>query len=602
MATDDKRIIIRIDVVEKNASVNINKTKKSVDGLASSTQKLAKATNNNRAQSGLNNAILIETGRVASDASFGIQGIANNIGRLTELFQEFSRTGAGGVRGAFVQLGKSLMGVGGLIVGFQLLLSFGPKIVKKFKEMRTAASELGGAFDGLGERASKTAGRFEIYIKTIQSSTKSDEEKKDAIEALNKEFPDYIRALDDAGVSLEDVANKTEGATKQNDLYRKSIVKLAMSQAAFDKIQEIQGKIIEIQTERNNKAQEEFGKTTEQLRKDIENYNSAQKENLAITGTTVGTLQDLNKEEKELLNFRRDEEEQLTRQINSLLPYIDIQKEEVKIKRKSNRLSEEKNKYDMLEVGNFNHLIDLIKEAGRMREFFFNKEMDIIISREENSQDAIEMERQGLLARADTLVELGLLEEDAAKLKFQINQYYNKLAAEDQERLDRQGFAMRMSMISAYADSLGSLSQIIGANTDVGKAAALTEIGLNTAVGFMNGLIIAQEQAKAAGPVAGLAFPLFYAQQIASVLAAASQAKSILQGGTPTGASRGAGGQTTQVEAPDFNVVGASSESQLAQSIGEQQTKPIKAFVVGKEVTTQQELDRNTINTAGLGG
>ena len=60
-------------------------------------------------------------------------------------------------------------------------------------------------------------------------------------------------------------------------------------------------------------------------------------------------------------------------------------------------------------------------------------------------------------------------------------------------------------------------------------------------------------------------------------------------------------GGSTQVAAPNFNVVGASPESQLAQTVAEQQTKPIKAFVVGKDITNQQELDRNIITTSGLG-
>jgi hypothetical protein len=58
----------------------------------------------------------------------------------------------------------------------------------------------------------------------------------------------------------------------------------------------------------------------------------------------------------------------------------------------------------------------------------------------------------------------------------------------------------------------------------------------------------------------------------------------------------GGGGDGTNVEAPDFNVVGASPESQLAQSVSMQQQQPLRAFVVGKDITNQQEFDRNTIN------
>ena len=88
-----KKVLIEIGVVDKNVSPSLQKAKKGVDGLAKSTENYNKQLPKGREQSGLNNAILIETGRVASDASFGIQGIANNISRLIELGQEFARTG-----------------------------------------------------------------------------------------------------------------------------------------------------------------------------------------------------------------------------------------------------------------------------------------------------------------------------------------------------------------------------------------------------------------------------------------------------------------------------------------------------------------------------
>jgi hypothetical protein len=65
-------------------------------------------------------------------------------------------------------------------------------------------------------------------------------------------------------------------------------------------------------------------------------------------------------------------------------------------------------------------------------------------------------------------------------------------------------------------------------------------------------------------------------------------------------ASGGLGGGNV-IQAPDFNVVGASQTSQLAETVAEQQAKPVKAFVVGKDISTQQELDRNITNTASFG-
>ena len=53
---------------------------------------------------------------------------------------------------------------------------------------------------------------------------------------------------------------------------------------------------------------------------------------------------------------------------------------------------------------------------------------------------------------------------------------------------------------------------------------------------------------------------------------------------------------------PAFNIVGASGTNQLADAIGGQSQQPIQAFVVSSEVTTSQELDRNIIDEASIGG
>lgn len=53
------------------------------------------------------------------------------------------------------------------------------------------------------------------------------------------------------------------------------------------------------------------------------------------------------------------------------------------------------------------------------------------------------------------------------------------------------------------------------------------------------------------------------------------------------------------VSAPSFNLVQGTNTNQIANSIGEQ--KPVQAFVVASNVTTQAALDRNIVNEASLG-
>ena len=89
----------------------------------------------------------------------------------------------------------------------------------------------------------------------------------------------------------------------------------------------------------------------------------------------------------------------------------------------------------------------------------------------------------------------------------------------------------------------------------------------------------------------------------ASIATIAAQAIPGLSGGGGGGGGGGLGGgsESNVPQAPAFNVVGASGETQLADAIGSQTQRPARAFVVSNDVTTAQELDRNIIEGASIG-
>jgi len=68
-----------------------------------------------------------------------------------------------------------------------------------------------------------------------------------------------------------------------------------------------------------------------------------------------------------------------------------------------------------------------------------------------------------------------------------------------------------------------------------------------------------------------------------------------------SGTGAGGAGGGSEVQAPDFNIVGQSPSNQLAAAVQGQLSQPIKAFVVSKDVSTAQEMDRNIIGSASLG-
>ena len=88
---------------------------------------------------------------------------------------------------------------------------------------------------------------------------------------------------------------------------------------------------------------------------------------------------------------------------------------------------------------------------------------------------------------------------------------------------------------------------------------------------------------------------------IATNIAATAKGLQALGGGG--GAPKGGSISTPRGESniPEFNVVGAAPENQLAQAIGQNDQQPIKAFVVSNEITNAQALERNIIEGASIG-
>jgi len=91
-------------------------------------------------------------------------------------------------------------------------------------------------------------------------------------------------------------------------------------------------------------------------------------------------------------------------------------------------------------------------------------------------------------------------------------------------------------------------------------------------------------------------------------LAQLSMIKSSGTGGV-SGSGGGSGSAPTQsrswaptgtgTNSPQFNIVSGTSGNQIAEGLNSN-NKPIKAYVVGSDVSTQQELDRKTVATASI--
>ena len=141
--------------------------------------------------------------------------------------------------------------------------------------------------------------------------------------------------------------------------------------------------------------------------------------------------------------------------------------------------------------------------------------------------------------------------------------------------------ASKLQMTSAVGSAIGALGGLMEQGSAAQKATALTEIAVNTGVGLIQGLNIAQKSAAAAGPGAALAFPIFYATQLAAVLGAASQAKQILGAG-------GGGVTSPSTTSPSAQTPAPQMMSGAFELSGGVEPEPTRAYVVTDEMTNSQ--------------
>ena len=221
----------------------------------------------------------------------------------------------------------------------------------------------------------------------------------------------------------------------------------------------------------------------------------------------------------------------------------------------------------------------------------------------ESELERLELEQERKLA------ELGTTVEDL-EAKKAIEVFYATLTAEELERIRLQDLAddkaileakkiAQMNFVSAVGGVINALGGLAAEGTAAAKTAALADIVINTGLGFAQGLDIAQKGAKATGPAAPFAFPIFYATQIAAVIGAISKAKNILSQVKGGGAGGGAitapnVAQTPSISSANLDI-GVSPETQVAGTA-------VQAYVVSGDITSSQEAEAKLSTRRAIGG
>lgn len=205
--------------------------------------------------------------------------------------------------------------------------------------------------------------------------------------------------------------------------------------------------------------------------------------------------------------------------------------------------------------------------------------------------EKIEMERNQKMIESKKSFQLSTTEleikaaQDLANKKFEIE----KENAEKAKDLAKKEFDTKMALYEATSNALGAIGSAIGEETAAAKGLAIAGAIIDTYAGATKAL-----SAGAGTPIGYINAAAIIATGFANVRKMASTP---IPGANDTGTSVPSAG-------PSVSIVGGSADpsAQLARTLASQQQKPIKAYTVATDMSTQQALDRRIQQNATFPG
>ena len=379
-----------------------------------------------------------------------------------------------------------------------------------------------------------------LLLDRAEATRKFNELREKAADKENVSIQDRIEALKEAGRIEEEITLKEIEAARIRFETKKAENELSKStKADLDEQANLEAKLIDLESQRLKKQKTLTAEITTNLR-EAESERKRIEAEKAAEEKAAQALKDAAEKE------RKAKEAQAEKELADLKKNI----------RDAEAVSEEEKRALEIEkvTEHYNKLIDLAKK---------------------NNLDTNNLEK----AKLDKLAQFKDTEVELEKLT---NDMKVKIAM----------------------DTLQLIGMIAGKGSKIGKAAALAQATISAVAGTINAFKTASDN-----PITTVFPPYPFIQAGIAAAAGATNIAKIksVKVGSETGGISGStsigtsGGGFSAPSAPAFNIVGADTQTQLAQAIGQQTQKPVKAFVVSGDVTTAQSLDRNIIQESSLG-
>ena len=350
-------------------------------------------------------------------------------------------------------------------------------------------------------------------------------------------------------------AFKADNAAKADDL-RDNVAKMLIARENADgKSLEFQEKLNQKAEDLETKAQEKREKAAEKARQvweketkarvDFQLYGLAQKAKTIEEEKVIddASLESFKQKEKNRLDILIQIEQKILEEIkkNTQLTKTErelaVQKQNDKIielnKDYTEKVTQQENNLKSIREKNAQDLVNL--ETFRL-ESKAKAQKEDVAGTEESYRLLVEAEKMmtTFLLQNDQLTaterELIKAQSDDRLVQMEKDKADKLTAINEKQKQDEQAqeLAKKTFRLEQAKGLLSGLQGFFKEGTAAAKAAALADIAVNTALGYIQGLDIAQKAAKAMGPAGVFLLPVFYAAQVGQVLSAANKAKGLL--------------------------------------------------------------------------
>tara|TARA_R110000868_G_scaffold411091_1_gene701770 strand:+ start:40 stop:1941 length:1902 start_codon:yes stop_codon:yes gene_type:complete len=632
---ENKVVNLKINVDSATAKTELNNIKKGTDNVGESSKVLSSKLDSmtGGALSGFKSMTSglfgVAGGFKGVGAAIALSGLGLLVLVISSITAAFKNSEAGQNKFA------KIMGIIGSVTGnlIDTLSNLGEKLIYVFENPKKALTEFGNLikqniinrFTGMLElfpaigKAMKLVfeGEFskagEVAFNAVSKVTTGIENTTGKLKGLVKGTKEYVNEIAREGKVASKIADdRAKADTLERDLINKKAV-------AENKINLLREK--SIQLDKFSAAERSaFLKEALKISDDISLQEikvaklraNAKTEENKLSGSTK---QDLNEEAELRANIIKIDSNRLSEQRRIATTIQSLQKEDLagikSIANEKQKTKDDENKLTISEAKKVSDELKAIEKKSLEDALAIKKNLELSLEspaqkelREYNEKKAI------LLANnLDTILLDNEHKENLKKLDetYWASESDKSIARDVKEKANSDARIKiielekkaKIDATDAVGNTLSAMADLLGKETAAGKAAAVASATINTF----------SSAQKAYDATVGIPFVGPVLAPINAGLAIAAgikNVKSILAvkvpsggggGSAPSGGSAGA----TAPAIPNFNVVGASSTNQLAQTMAERNQQPIKTYVVSGDISTAQSLERNIISSASIG-